>query len=436
MASNYPGSLDSLTNPTAADTLNSATVPHADQHANANDAIEAIEATLGINPQGGSATVVARLNALDGTVSGKVASVGTGSTAITIGGTATAPTVAVASGSTSTAGVVQLTDSTSSTSTTTAATPNSVKSAYDLANTANTSAGTVSTNLTTHTSATTAHGSTSLNTASAIVQRDASGNFSAGTITATLSGNASTATSATTAGNLSGTQTANFVYAAPNGSSGTGSFRALVSADIPASLANTTSVNGTSIPASGTLLTSANNYLIGSAVVRADRTKAVNDTSNENVFFSNAGSSIALAVNANTVYLIEGTIILSKPATSLGRTVRIGGYYVDSSNANLTPQSWSMYSNTWDNSGQQWTLDQTTTITTGIGGLAQTLASTVSFQFRAVLFTHATTAGKFNMYMNQTSAGTSVAMGVKAGSFMRVYQMTSTGSVLSFGSWS
>lgn len=41
----YPTSLDSLANPTASDTL--ASVPHADQHANANDAIEAIEAKLG-----------------------------------------------------------------------------------------------------------------------------------------------------------------------------------------------------------------------------------------------------------------------------------------------------------------------------------------------------------------------------------------------------
>lgn len=64
MATNYPGALDSFTNPTANDTLSSATVPHADQHANANDAIEAIQATLGINPQGGSATVVARLNSI------------------------------------------------------------------------------------------------------------------------------------------------------------------------------------------------------------------------------------------------------------------------------------------------------------------------------------------------------------------------------------
>jgi hypothetical protein len=71
MASSFPGGLDNFTNPTATDTLDSATVPHADQHANANDAIEAIESTLGVNPQGSSATVVARLTALDSTVTGK-----------------------------------------------------------------------------------------------------------------------------------------------------------------------------------------------------------------------------------------------------------------------------------------------------------------------------------------------------------------------------
>lgn len=64
MATNYPGALDTLTNPTSTDTLDSATVPHATQHANANDAIEAIQAELGINPRGSSATVVARLGTL------------------------------------------------------------------------------------------------------------------------------------------------------------------------------------------------------------------------------------------------------------------------------------------------------------------------------------------------------------------------------------
>ena len=49
MATNFPTSLDSLTNPTASDTLDSSTVPHADQHANANDAIEALQAKVGVN---------------------------------------------------------------------------------------------------------------------------------------------------------------------------------------------------------------------------------------------------------------------------------------------------------------------------------------------------------------------------------------------------
>lgn len=55
MATNYPGSLDSLTNPAAGDALTSPS--HAGQHANANDAIEAIETELGTNPSGTFSTV-------------------------------------------------------------------------------------------------------------------------------------------------------------------------------------------------------------------------------------------------------------------------------------------------------------------------------------------------------------------------------------------
>lgn len=47
MSTNFPTSLDSLTNPTSGDSLNSPS--HADQHTNANDAIEALEAKVGIN---------------------------------------------------------------------------------------------------------------------------------------------------------------------------------------------------------------------------------------------------------------------------------------------------------------------------------------------------------------------------------------------------
>jgi hypothetical protein len=61
MASAYPGGLDSFTNPTSTDGLD--LPPHADQHADANDAIEAIQATLGVDPQGAYDTVAERLDA-------------------------------------------------------------------------------------------------------------------------------------------------------------------------------------------------------------------------------------------------------------------------------------------------------------------------------------------------------------------------------------
>jgi hypothetical protein len=68
VTTSYPGAVDNLTNPTPSDTLNSATVPHAAQHANSNDAIEAIQNTLGVNPQGPSATVKDRIVAVEGAV--------------------------------------------------------------------------------------------------------------------------------------------------------------------------------------------------------------------------------------------------------------------------------------------------------------------------------------------------------------------------------
>ena len=47
MATNFPTSLDSLTNPTSGNTL--ANPSHSGQHADANDAIEALEAKVGVN---------------------------------------------------------------------------------------------------------------------------------------------------------------------------------------------------------------------------------------------------------------------------------------------------------------------------------------------------------------------------------------------------
>jgi hypothetical protein len=67
MTTGYPTAIDSFPDPLSTDTLDSVTagLNHAAQHTNANDAVHAIELELGALPKGGSATVVARLNAND-----------------------------------------------------------------------------------------------------------------------------------------------------------------------------------------------------------------------------------------------------------------------------------------------------------------------------------------------------------------------------------
>jgi hypothetical protein len=47
MATNFPTSLDALTNPLSTDKLNNPS--HSAQHANSNDAIEALQAKVGVN---------------------------------------------------------------------------------------------------------------------------------------------------------------------------------------------------------------------------------------------------------------------------------------------------------------------------------------------------------------------------------------------------
>jgi len=47
MATNFPGSLDSFTNPTSSSTLDSPS--HAAQHSNVNDAVEALQAKVGVD---------------------------------------------------------------------------------------------------------------------------------------------------------------------------------------------------------------------------------------------------------------------------------------------------------------------------------------------------------------------------------------------------
>lgn len=52
MASNFPTSLDTFTNPSSTDALDSVSVPHATQHSDLNDAVEALEAKVGADGSG------------------------------------------------------------------------------------------------------------------------------------------------------------------------------------------------------------------------------------------------------------------------------------------------------------------------------------------------------------------------------------------------
>lgn len=60
MATNFPTSLDALTNPTSSDPLTNPS--HADQHANANDAIEALQAKVGVNASSVSTSLDYKVN--------------------------------------------------------------------------------------------------------------------------------------------------------------------------------------------------------------------------------------------------------------------------------------------------------------------------------------------------------------------------------------
>jgi hypothetical protein len=82
MATNYPNQLDILINPTATDKLNSNTVPHHQQHANLNDAVEAVQTVLGLNPAGSHLTIKDRIIATEANIS--IQSVLNGLTDVTI----------------------------------------------------------------------------------------------------------------------------------------------------------------------------------------------------------------------------------------------------------------------------------------------------------------------------------------------------------------
>jgi hypothetical protein len=63
MATNFPASLDSLTNPTSSDSLNSPS--HSAQHANVNDAVEALQLKVGIDSSADTSSLEYRIAQLE-----------------------------------------------------------------------------------------------------------------------------------------------------------------------------------------------------------------------------------------------------------------------------------------------------------------------------------------------------------------------------------
>jgi hypothetical protein len=186
----------------------------------------------------------------------------------------------------------------------------------------------------------TATTATSNNTNNAIVTRDGSGNFIANNITATLTGNASTATNVAYSGltgavpiwnqNTTGnaatvtsvtpsnfaSQTANTVLAAPNGSSGTPTFRSLVSADIP---------NLNYLPLTGGILTGGLSGTTGSfASSGGSNTFAINHSSGSGIALNitKGGNGEGLYINKTSGSGNAATIIGTLNATTL---VKSGG---------------------------------------------------------------------------------------------------------------
>jgi len=85
MTTNFPSGLDSFTNPTATDAMDSATVPHADQHADVNDAVEALQAKVGVDGSAVTSSLDYQV-ANQGLVLVKSQTVGSGVSSVTVTG--------------------------------------------------------------------------------------------------------------------------------------------------------------------------------------------------------------------------------------------------------------------------------------------------------------------------------------------------------------
>jgi|UniRef100_A0A6C0IQK8 hypothetical protein len=157
-------------------------------------------------------------------------------------------------------------------------------------------------------------------------------------VTAALIGNASTAT------NLAGSQTAQFVYAAPNGNNGTAGFRALLASDIPTLNQSTTGNAATATDLAGT---KAVNFVYagpGSGVAAAApsfRALVAGDIPTLNQATTgnaDTATKITSITNSNIVQLTETQTLTNKTLTSptITGTGAIAGTFTGDLTGNVT----------------------------------------------------------------------------------------------------
>ena len=134
-----------------------------------------------------------------------------------------------------------------------------------------------------------------------------------------------------TAANLSGSQTANTIYAAPNGSAGTALFRTLASADIPDNAANTsgTSANLSGIKTANTVYAAPN----GSAGTASFRALLAADIPTLNQNTTGTSATVTDATQTAITSVSTGTSGLAIAGTG---PLTIGGYIDTSSNIYLS----------------------------------------------------------------------------------------------------
>jgi hypothetical protein len=72
MASNFPSSLDTFTNPSSTDAMDSVSVPHATQHSDLNDAVEALQAKVGADSSGVASSHDYKIAQLEARTEGKI----------------------------------------------------------------------------------------------------------------------------------------------------------------------------------------------------------------------------------------------------------------------------------------------------------------------------------------------------------------------------